>query len=621
MENRTPQGAEKREFRMHRDILWSIIKSQAGTLGKAALELVMNSIDAGATKVDITLTGTRLAVSDDGRGFQSREEIENWFETFGTPHQQGDARYGRFRMGRGQVMAFTRNRWRSGVFAMAVDIRDLGLAYELTTVGEPHKGCLIEGELYDQLSPAEVIRVTDNLRDLCKYAPIPVLVNGDRVSVNLEKEKWTFVDDDAYYLLRPHARQLEVYNLGVHVRNYFGDYGIGGIVVSKQQLEVNFARNDILLAECEVWKRIAPKIRAYAKQFEEKKPTQNDAYRDMMLGRLLAGSFDSLEEMTDALAKAKVFTDYGGKHHSLSGLYRGAMAAGNAIAVPDDYSLKADKVHQRKLALVISPKTIERARHMALSEIFERIAKNLETFMGGARYGAGYTMAQHLKELQEMLRPITEVAGLINESHHLVDEKDLSKEEKLTLRVLRDLSYQFRGAIPGCSGIRELRVCESETVDGYTDGRTNIFIERKFLKVGGSAGQAFKAFDALKNLLVHEYLHDADDSTGHGHPQEFWQAFHDILSNPNSSIAGFAYDAVMRYVAARRRAGIKMRVGDLHALDLGSLEEELDGEAVGTTDADEAQAAAVVAPQIEEPNDPIPAVVRHQEQEQFELVA
>lgn len=154
-------------------ILWSIIKSQAGTLGKAVLELVMNSIDAGASTVSVDLSGSRLVVSDDGKGFQSREEIENWFETFGTPHEKGDARYGRFRMGRGQVMAFTRNRWRSGTFSMFVDIRDLGLEYELTTESKPHKGCRIEGDLYEKLSPSEVIRVTDNLRELCKYAPIP----------------------------------------------------------------------------------------------------------------------------------------------------------------------------------------------------------------------------------------------------------------------------------------------------------------------------------------------------------------------------------------------------------------------------------------------------------------
>ncbi len=90
--------AERRSFRMDPALLWSVIKSQAGTLAKALLELVMNSIDAGASQVSITLTGTRLKVEDDGRGFQSRTEVTSWFETFGTPHKEGDARWGKFRM-------------------------------------------------------------------------------------------------------------------------------------------------------------------------------------------------------------------------------------------------------------------------------------------------------------------------------------------------------------------------------------------------------------------------------------------------------------------------------------------------------------------------------------------
>ena len=128
---------EKREFKLHKDILWSIIQSQSGTLGKAVLELVMNSIDAGATSVDITLSGKNISVSDDGKGFTNRGEIEQFFETFGTPHTKGDATYGRFRMGRGQIMAFSKNDWQSGEFAMQVDIKNCGLNYNLTTGNAP----------------------------------------------------------------------------------------------------------------------------------------------------------------------------------------------------------------------------------------------------------------------------------------------------------------------------------------------------------------------------------------------------------------------------------------------------------------------------------------------------
>lgn len=37
----------------------------------------------------------------------SEENIENFFKTFGKPHEDGDSVYGKFRMGRG-IMAFTK---------------------------------------------------------------------------------------------------------------------------------------------------------------------------------------------------------------------------------------------------------------------------------------------------------------------------------------------------------------------------------------------------------------------------------------------------------------------------------------------------------------------------------
>ncbi len=75
--------SETRKFSMHPDLLYSVIKNQAGSIGKAILELVMNSIDAGATRVDITLDRRTVKVADDGKGFTSRQEIDEFFETFG----------------------------------------------------------------------------------------------------------------------------------------------------------------------------------------------------------------------------------------------------------------------------------------------------------------------------------------------------------------------------------------------------------------------------------------------------------------------------------------------------------------------------------------------------------
>ena len=81
---------ERREFRMDPALLWSVIESQAGSAEKALLEAIMNAVDAGATRCDITLSETGYSVQDDGGGFKSRDDIEQFFETFGTPHKDGD---------------------------------------------------------------------------------------------------------------------------------------------------------------------------------------------------------------------------------------------------------------------------------------------------------------------------------------------------------------------------------------------------------------------------------------------------------------------------------------------------------------------------------------------------
>ena len=114
---------ESRTFKMHDKLLLDVIKKQAGSIQKAVLEGVMNSIEAGASQVDVTVEPTQIRIIDDGRGFQSRQEIELFFETFGQPHTESEnKRWAQFRMGRGQLFAFGRNEWRTGPYVMRVDI-------------------------------------------------------------------------------------------------------------------------------------------------------------------------------------------------------------------------------------------------------------------------------------------------------------------------------------------------------------------------------------------------------------------------------------------------------------------------------------------------------------------
>ena len=582
--------SERRAFQLHKNMLWPIIKSQAGTLGKAVLETIMNSLDADASHVHIELASKNLTIADNGRGFRSRQEIEEWFETFGTPHEEGDSKVGVFRAGRGQIMSFSRNRWRSGHFQMSVDIRDRGLEYDLETLDVPHPGCLIEAELYEPLSPSELIRASDEIRALCKYSPIPVYLEGERVSLDASQEAWTFEDDDAYYMLKPHATKLEAYNLGMFIRSYWtGDFGIGGFVVSKERLQVNLSRNDILVSECKAWRRITAKIRAHAKSAEEKRPTQNDAYRELTLQRLITGGFDSPDEFVKAL-EGKLFTDYSGKHHTLERLTSELHSRGGAWAVPSDYSLKADRAHQMKIGLIISPKMLERSRNMPMADMLKRLRENLSKFKATVdrqQFDLDYAFRRYERCLDELLkaqRPIEELTAAIKDDHHPVEDKKLSKSERAVLVVLNSVGYLAAAACKRGTR-RALKACESETVEAYTDGNSVIFINRKLLKIPGTYRSAYKAFDYLRTVLVHEYCHDSDDSTGHGHPPEFFEAFHDAIGDPRCRIGEFAYEAIRQYASLRKREGLPLRASEMDAFDMdgdSAMDASLAGSAVQT---------------------------------------
>lgn len=73
---------------------------------------------------------------------------------------------------------------------------------------------------------------------------------------------WTLEDDLAYYRIVRGAHALEVYSQDIFVRHFTTwQLGVGGVVVSKQPLELNFARN-AAETECPVWSRIRKVIEA-----------------------------------------------------------------------------------------------------------------------------------------------------------------------------------------------------------------------------------------------------------------------------------------------------------------------------------------------------------------------
>jgi hypothetical protein len=481
-----------------------VIQRQAGTLSKSILEGVMNSIDAGASRIAVSIDQREISVSDDGRGFRSRQEIEEFFETFGQPHDEAAERkrYGTFRMGRGQLFAFGANVWQSGGFRMDVDIQTSGLDYTLRSdVQPPFPGCLVQVRLYEPLSLTAQRDAIDDLRDSVKYIETPLTINGEPVGKKPADCKWDLEDEHAYYKFN--AGEAKVYNLGVRVRGYgYHHFAIGGEFVSKQKLKVNFARNDIM-SDCPVWKKMAEVIRERGDRDSYKKSSKlTDQQRRNLLRRLLIGDLDPKN-----VYEAALVTDVNGRQWSLENLYRQSGVRGHRLLFAQRGHRPSALAHDRKRALVLSVN--------ALTDIHLDPA-DLARLLRNANYG-GYRMTT-----------AAELDLDCSDEYTLLAEKDWTKLEQAVLSSLGAALWAVRKEV-GDEGEDGLRHCRKLLLGtgpalAWTDGATYIAFDRDYLR---AQKPDLEGVTNLCAVLLHECAHDAPSTGRHEHSDEFYETFHE----------------------------------------------------------------------------------------------
>jgi len=515
--------AETRQFKMHPQLLFDVISRQAGTLTKALTEGVMNSIDAGARSVAIELGPKAVSIRDDGRGFSSREEIESFFETFGEPHREGDATYGTFRMGRGQIFSFGRNTWVSGPFKMDVDIKGRGLDYELSVADNPGQpGCHIQIALYEELSLYGLRSIADDLRRAVRYTEIPVLLDGVLINKDPAKEKWDRVTDLAYY--RFSTGRLSIYNLGVFV-NDNRNLGVGGVVVARRQLRLNFARNDVLVDECRVWKAIAPVIRAQADQnIERKRGSLNMEERTLLAARLRSSDLPRHEALS-----APLLQDTTGRWRSIQSVALNSGKYSGKIAVGPRNSIRADKAMQAGAAFVLNEETLDTIfRVDTLEHLVESVI--LPTLKGGV------TWQYKIATLDDL--PVGDG------KYDLIPPSEYTSSESLVIELAGRL-WSPHGERGQWEAPRRIVLGSEEGSDGWTDGETYIAISRAFI-AKMNIGQAGSWAD-LAALVLHEYCHGGPSTDTHSHSPEFFEAYHDL----STMWLGKAVNMLMRELTDR----------------------------------------------------------------------
>ena len=256
---------ESHKFTVHPAIIYSLITAQASGIQKALLELIMNSVDAGATRIDVEVTEKGFSVIDNGSGFKDLASIESCFGTFGTPHKEGDAVYGKFRIGRSQCMGYASTIWHSNEFKMEVDLNVSpevdSYGYTLLEVEESFKGCKITGVFYEPLdlevddfsdnstiSPYNICNPVEALRVMVKYLQVPVYINGKKANLDVDTLLPMAKTKHGSFFLQKESDSrgtlcVNIYNKGVYAFT-IDSYCLTGDIVSLSSLDLNMARNE-----------------------------------------------------------------------------------------------------------------------------------------------------------------------------------------------------------------------------------------------------------------------------------------------------------------------------------------------------------------------------------------
>lgn len=566
---------ERVSFEVSRDLIWNVFFNQHVSNAGALAELVQNSFDAGATEIELTINEHGFTIKDNGKGFSSRNDILRWFRVFGSQERKIDEqKFGRFRMGRGQIMGKALTNWRSGAFEMQVDIKTKGLDFDLITHQEILNGCVVDGSWYDlkdnysfqPRSTKEV--VNDIIRSLTsdlKYIPnCKITLNGELVNHHsMHDGQIMYEDDDFFFIKHEHKpyneHNITVRNLGITVDKISIGF-LAGTVVTKKHLNLNISRSAIL-GDCELFSKIKNKLRDLAPKYSRTKK-YNHVESQKILNEAYQGGID-----IDELIHLKLFPDLHSRHYyTLKELSAIPFIVHSAGAKFDHF---ADHVDQTGEYIVLDhrvPSFHSGSNHIDREEgdnagfettftpcrILLGILKNKEV--------SAETDKIYVEIIESVLRNQKAAQSAYNEvsmDKLIISEDDITKREKAAIKALNRTISDSRMYIKILVGYDPDKQCAA-----WTDGSNYIAMERSTLAL---AEKGMRGATAIMQILFHELSHM--DSNDH-HDGAFYKRFHDLLMSRHSNYMFEAlYDASRAFVVNYDRFLESYRVPRSRSLD------------------------------------------------------
>lgn len=614
-------------FELHPNTLRMIIQEQSGTWAKAIAELVMNSVDANATEIHINYSLNdecsrvlKIQVSDNGKGFHNEDQL-NFFKVFGAPHESNDAFYGKYRIGRGQCLTFGRVKWRSHNYEMSVDLGDPSeqetaldkIGYDLKEFEEVHQGCMVEVEFFQPIRIWRMKKYNDeqnikmafsSLIDLIKFVPVPIFINGVRITYDYSKIKWTYEDENAYYLIQTLSdnkfkdlnatlNEVSIYNRGVFVAEFPTLWkGCCGVVISKNQIKMNMARNAIVENDY-YWYELKNRIEILASSAFVGTLTapKNDQERAVIINQIFFDDgfvvLNSLHQIEHFL-KVPLFKMQNGKLFSVIDLIKWAKLY--TVCEDEIYAQRTticEAIEKQKITVIdrnfmgdldVIDYDFDRDFILSVQYVFTEFIRNISGINAKhnpnevlnyieSKFGesyvedheitvdfivdAGRKVLSRLASLLQYQRwgvDFVDFDGLangLNLTYKELSEKDLTEEELACFKAIRRVNAKFK---EHDYGDRKLKLGQSDHALAWTDSFSTIWITKRVLHM-----MRDNDFSKIVLILLHEYCHcdaSVNSHATHKHNLEFYERFEELsISIPLDSFCDLLRSRYVRWLA------------------------------------------------------------------------
>lgn len=550
------------QFEVDENIVNDLIYRQNGTVATALGELVMNAIDAGTKKIEILINAEGFEIRDNGTGFADEESVMRFFKRFGTPHAEGDATFGRFRIGRGQIMAFAKTTWHSRTFKMTTDLESgqKGFAFEKDVPA--YSGCKVSGKFYKALSSYDLSKVHEGLSDRVRYVSTPVFINQIQVNPQ-EKLRWDYEDDQIKIAFNPQGRySLKLYSLGVFVKElHIHQYGFQADVVTKQALKLNMARNEVNQDD-PLWLHVHAVLREEMRKRKRGAKTLSENERSALIDQLM---FDEVA-LRDVIS-LPLLKDVRGKSTSILVELRKKRPWSAMVGLTTELRDKrlGDQVSAGGSALVLSKEELDLWQCDSIESLLSRLKQSIKT--SEVRRKESERDSRHLDIyymglLQEVrVVEFSLLAKGLSSKYDLIKQSDLTALERAQRNALQ---YALDIATGRLAKTREIEVTKRKLFIGdglataWTDSSTYVAVNRSALTYfeNGIPGLL-----QLCAILLHELTHESGSVLDNGHDHAFYEHFHDaVLCGPigNDVLGSSVQSLQSRYSVELQRAKLPM---------------------------------------------------------------